>query len=353
LSDPASPFFILGSHGSGSTLLRLMLDSHERLAVPPETGVMRLVTAHAWVPYWELGGGWQERLGLSAADLDRELGEFYGGLFRRYAEQRGKARWGEKTPFHVWHIDEIRRVFPAAVFVVIVRHPLGAVASMLRRFDKDIGKATAHWMGSTREIVRQATTSDPPLCLLRYEDLARDPEGVMRELLDWLGEPWSPRVLEHHRVQGDAAKVVEGGTRPDEAVDAGRIDRWRKWFGDEERGAILDEAGPWAELLGYESDPSTGPERLTEPASDRRYVTTAAELTARRAAYPALDPTPPPRPRVDDPILPRGRRSRRRALRRAEAASGQTAREVFNRLPPGLQRGVKEARRNRRRRRSD
>jgi hypothetical protein len=58
LSDPAPPFFILGSHGSGSTLLRLMLDSHERLAVPPETGVMRLVTAHAWVPYWELGGGW-------------------------------------------------------------------------------------------------------------------------------------------------------------------------------------------------------------------------------------------------------------------------------------------------------
>ena len=351
MSDPAPPFFILGSHGSGSTLLRLMLDSHERLAVPPETGFMRLVTAHAWVPYWELGAGWHERLGLTAGDLDRELGAFYGGLFRRYAEQRGKQRWGEKTPFHVWHVAEIRRLFPDAVFVAIVRHPLGSVGSMLRRFDKNIDKATAHWLGSTREVVHQATTGDLPLCLLRYEDLARDPEGVLRELLDWLGEPWSAQVLEHHRVQRDAPKEVEGGTRPGEAVDAARIERWRKWFGEDERRAVLDATRGWAALLGYGDDPSAEPARLA--GGGRRYVATAAELTARRPSYPDLDATPPRRPTVDEPILPRGRRSRRRALRRAQGASGQAARDVFRRLPPGLQRGVREARRHRGRRDGD
>jgi hypothetical protein len=352
LSEPAAPFFILGSHGSGSTLLRLMLDSHERLAVPPETGVMRLVTAHAWVPYWELGGGWHERIGLSTADLDRALGEFYGGLFQRYAEQRGKQRWGEKTPFHVWHVDEIRRLFPTAVFVVIVRHPLGAVASILRRFGKDVAKATAHWLSSTREVLHHGTSPDAPLCLLRYEDLTRDPGGVMRELLDWLGEPWSDRVVEHHRVQRDAPKEVEGGTRPGEAVDPSRIDRWRKWFGDEERHAVTEATHDWAELLGYGADPSVPPQRLTDPAGKRRYVVTAAELAARRSAYPALDATRPTRPSADEPILPRGRRRRRRALRRAEGAQGG-ARDVFRRLPPGVQRGVREARRNRRRRRPD
>src|SRR5690348_5618341 len=74
-----SPFFILGSQGSGSTMLRLMLDAHPALAVPPETGFMRLVTAHRWVPFWEFGGVWHERLGLSDDDVDRRLGEFYGG----------------------------------------------------------------------------------------------------------------------------------------------------------------------------------------------------------------------------------------------------------------------------------
>src|SRR3954463_2747471 len=75
------PIFILGSQGSGSTLLRLMLDSHENIAIPQETGFLRLVAAHRWVPYWEFGDRWAERLGLTPEDLDRRLGEFYGGMF--------------------------------------------------------------------------------------------------------------------------------------------------------------------------------------------------------------------------------------------------------------------------------
>src|SRR4051794_31574283 len=94
----APPFFILGSQGSGSTMLRLMLDAPPRLAVPAETGVMRLVTAHRWVPFWEFGGEWHERLGLSGEQLDRRLGDFYGGLFARYSPRPGKGRGGGGKP---------------------------------------------------------------------------------------------------------------------------------------------------------------------------------------------------------------------------------------------------------------
>ena len=323
-----------------------MLDSHERLAVPPETGVMRLVTAHRWTPWWELGGRWHHHLGLTEADVDAALGDLYGGMFRRYAAARGKVRWGEKTPFHVWHVDDILRVFPDAVLVGIVRHPLGSIGSVLRRFDRGTGKAADHWLSANRELVRQAGRVGDRMCLLHYEDLVRDPEPVMRELLAWLGEPWSDAVLRHHEVQA-ATQTAEGGTKPGEAVDAGRVDRWRRWFDDDEQQAVLDVTRDWATLFGYAEDPAATPAPLAGDGSGRRFVFTGVELAERADQQPELDRTPPQCPKSDRPILPRGRRRRARALRQAQDTS-DTARELFERLPPKLQRRMRAARRKRR-----
>jgi len=347
LSD-APPFFILGSNGSGSTLLRLMLDSHDRLAVPQETGIMRLVTAHRWIPHWGFGGVWHHRLGMTDEDIDRELEAFYGGMFDRYAAAQGKQRWGEKTPFHVWHVEDICRVFPGAALVGIVRHPLGSVGSIVRRFDRPPAKAATHWLGVTRELVHQAGIVGDALCVVRYEDLAREPEPVMRELLDWLGEPWSAGVLRHHEVQADGgSREAEGGTRVDEAVDPARIERWKDWVDGDVQREVLDRTREWAALLGYADDPASVAACITADGSGRRFVVSGSELAARAQSTAGLDLSPPRRPRTDDPTLPRDMTSRRRAVRRAEAARQEATRQVFDRLPPKLQRKVREARRGR------
>jgi hypothetical protein len=339
------PFFILGSQGSGSTMLRLMLDAHPRLAVPAETGVMRLVTAHRWVPFWEFGGEWHERLGLSGEQLDRRLGDFYGGLFADYAERAGKIRWGEKTPYHVWHVDDIRRLFPDAVFVGIVRHPLGAIGSIARRFDRRIPRATMHWVGSTREIVRQAAALGDGFALLRYEELTREPEPVMRALLDWLGEPWSPAVLRHHEGAAGRPQVAEGGTRTADAVDAGRIDRWRRWLNDETRDAVLARTGEWARFLGYGADPSDP----LEPFGSTGRLASGGDIDRRRTEFAGLDFSAPPRPRREEPLLPKKLRRRGRRHQR-QGRAGEQARQMAERLPPSVQRGIRAARRPRRER---
>ena len=346
----AGPFFILAAQGSGSTMLRLMLDAHPRLAVPPETGVMRLVTSHRWVPLWEFGGEWHQRLGLSDEDLDRRLGEFYGGMFADYAARAGKARWGEKTPYHVWHVDDICRLFPDAVFIGLVRHPLGAVGSMARRFDRRIPRATMHWVGTTRELVRQATALGDRFALLRYEELTREPEPVMRALLDWLDEPWSASVLRHHESAGQRPRVAEGGTRTGEAVDAGRIDRWRRWLDEDRRREVMRDAGDWARLLGYGADPSDD----LDPIASGGALVVGGDIDRRRAAFPDLDFSPPPRPRRDEPLVPKKmRRAARRRRRRGQGRGEEQARLMAERLPPSVQRGIRAARRQRRERGED
>ena len=78
----AGPVFVVGSMRSGSTMLRLILDSHPRIAVPPETGFMGALAATKRIPEWKFGDGWYERLGWTEAEVDERLREFYDGMFR-------------------------------------------------------------------------------------------------------------------------------------------------------------------------------------------------------------------------------------------------------------------------------
>ncbi|MFN8203112.1 MAG: sulfotransferase [Solirubrobacteraceae bacterium] len=256
------PLFIVGAMGSGTTLLRLMLDSHERIAIPQETGFMRAYNAQRVIPLKFGGHEWAGRMGWSREEFDALCRDFYDTIFTRYATDHGKVRWGEKTPYHTWHIDGIARLFPDAVFVAIARHPGAAVASNVRRFESNPRWGNPRWQANqyrrnNHEIIRQADRRPRRFVFVRYEDLVQEPEAVMRELLDWLGEPWSDSVLAHHAIQaarGGARVQVEGRTRVDEPVDVSRITKWTRTMDDSTRALVRQKPGRIAEFYGYDID---------------------------------------------------------------------------------------------------
>ena len=92
------PIFIVGPMGSGTTLMRLIVDSHDNIAIAQETSIMRAYLAHKWIPFHRHGGDWYGRLGWSDDELDERMREFYAGMFERFAAGQGKKRWGDKTP---------------------------------------------------------------------------------------------------------------------------------------------------------------------------------------------------------------------------------------------------------------
>ena len=57
------PIFIVGSMRSGSTMLRLILDSHPRIAIGGETGFMGALLATQLIPGWKHGAEWFGRIG--------------------------------------------------------------------------------------------------------------------------------------------------------------------------------------------------------------------------------------------------------------------------------------------------
>lgn len=276
------PVFVMGSMGSGTTLLRLILDSHPNLAIGQETGFMRAANANYFIPFWRSGGVWLERLGLDEDDLDRSVRSFYDDVFSGFAKAQGAQRWGDKTPYHIWHMRQMGRIFPDAQFVATVRHP-GAVANSLGRFQWKWDRGVAHWQRANAEMLNRGADLGERFHLCRYEDLVAKPEAVLAEVLEYLDEPWDDAVLEHH-VQAHPT-IVEGRTRSSDPIDPARTSKWLSNTSKEQLERLASRTGAMSSLLGYGSaEPlPMSPLNRTNPAM---LSITGDDL----AAYMATDP---------------------------------------------------------------
>lgn len=282
------PLFVVGSMRSGSTMLRLVLDSHPHIAIGGETGFMGAVRAAKDIPNWTFGKGWYERLGWSEDEVNERLRSFYGGMFQRFAAEQGKPRWGEKTPFHTSHMAEMSALFPDAQFLGIVRHPGAVAASLRKKFHFTFSEALAYWTSTNLDMVEAGSRLGDRFALCRYEDLVVHGEPVLREILDFLGESWSPDVLEHHRVQKEkgAPRTVEGSTRTQDPIDARRAAEWSRSLSGEDVTA-LRESAELAAFFGYDAVAAT-PDPLADHADGpARWIVDGDVLDRRRKAWGA------------------------------------------------------------------
>ena len=217
LTTGEPPVFLTGAYRSGTTLLRLVIDSHSRLASPPETMFLRELAVAAANP----ASGFAE-LGFDEAHVLSRIREFTEYFYASYAASRGKARWVDKSPEYVWQLPWLARVFPDAKFVLLSRYSLDQVAShvasghaigdRLAPFREDASEdirvtATRYWaqvVARQRELMEQM----PDRChAIRYEDVCRTPESALSPLFEFLGEPWEPDVLDFNRQRHDFGRA--------------------------------------------------------------------------------------------------------------------------------------------------
>jgi hypothetical protein len=126
--------------------------------------------------------------------------------------------------------------------------------------------------------------------MVRYEDLVLDPETTLREVFDWLGEPWSDRLLAHHEVHTErgTARKVEGATRSDQPISTDRISAWAQDVSDDDIALLRKRVGGIAGFFGYDLDDPDRVTPLTIEGSPRSKTLTGAELGRRRDEFPEL-----------------------------------------------------------------
>lgn len=218
------PFFIVSAPRSGSTLLRLVLDAHPQLAVPPPGWLFDLVFPYIY-SYGDLAdrqnllslaedilsaptvGKWPVKLSAEALADAAETPSFaglYAALHRAYAQSERKQRWGEKTPRNSFWMDEIGSLFPDAQFIHIVRdgrdQAIDISDSVL--WPNSVYSGADLWRRYVTAVCDSAQRLPVGAFMeIRYEDLCAAPEATIRRLCEFLDEEFDARMLAPHETQ--------------------------------------------------------------------------------------------------------------------------------------------------------
>ena len=197
-----------------------------------------------------------ERLGLDRAELTATLmreGQNYRSLFaallRHYAAQRGKPRFGEKTPQHAIFAETLCDLYPQGKLIHLLRDPRDVVASLLRMpwGMPDVFGNVRTWLGCNR--AAQRASRRPNYLLVRYEDVVREPEAELARICDFIGEPYSPAML----AQEESAAVDKWWfERAQKRLTAERLHSWQDELTQEQASLVDWLAGPHLAALGYQ-----------------------------------------------------------------------------------------------------
>lgn len=210
-----SPVFIYCPVRSGSTLLRVLLNSHSQIRAPHEMHLNDVVVKprHA---YAQKG---LDELGLTPEVMQNLL---WDRVMHRELVLSGKQILVDKTPQNIFQWERIHRVWPKARYLYLLRNPASIVGS-LTAARPDLGpERCAARVADFVEAMNQAGAVVPGL-RVRYEELTRSPEVVTTQICQYLGVRWEAEMLDYGNVNhgrfkggiGDwSAKIRSGRIQP-------------------------------------------------------------------------------------------------------------------------------------------
>lgn len=232
-----SPIFVIGNPRSGTTLLRLMLNSHRDILVPPECGFavwwydkykhwdsssaidnstlsdfLNDLRSSRKIETWNLDYNKLKHFIIdehpaSYADLVSTVYIFYGiSIGRKFK------RWGDKNNFYLKHINLIKQLYPPVYFIHIIRDGRDVACSYTTinknkfnsiyapRLPKTIIEIAKEWVTNVSRIRNSFNIFDWENVLeIKYEDLVVHPHSVLKKICSFLKQPYYRSMLEYYK----------------------------------------------------------------------------------------------------------------------------------------------------------
>jgi hypothetical protein len=277
------PIIMIGAERSGTTLVMAMLGCHPRVAVPEVVWYYSRFRPYIYTygdlskdenfrtlaeemifglktPFWGLKINPRTIVDEIISEVkERSFAGIYCAMHERYAREMGnKPRWGEKTPYNLFFIKEILEDFPNAQFIFITRDGRDASSDYLQSAfgPTNIFCAASIWkMGQNAVSPWREKLGSSQWIDVKYESLVKNPEKVLKDVCDFLGETYSASMLEFHKTGIAAAR---GKTRDHKPLGHPTSDKYigiyKELLSIREQRILASVAGKEMMDAGYEVD---------------------------------------------------------------------------------------------------
>lgn len=258
VSDEIKPIFIIGFPRSGTTLIDSILSSQKESIVLEETPLIadladKILGKQSFDCYI------QTLNNLTPAEI-KSLRKEYFDRIPLYHKWSSHQTIIDKSPLNLIHTLLIHKIFPESPIICAIRHPLDVCIScymqnfranpeLITAFSSTDSIATTYQnlMTVWQQIDRLVNLNQ---LIVRYEDMINQTEQQVKELVKFVGLPWSDKYLEFHTTVKNRGMIHNPSyNQVNQKIYNTKMFRHTKYADHIE---VLQEAtASWIEALGY------------------------------------------------------------------------------------------------------
>jgi hypothetical protein len=146
---------------------------------------------------------------LWMADHREDLDILRDHYLRKVAQlgivHQGAAWFTDKMPLNETNLGLINLLFPSSPLLHVIRHPLDVVVSVFSNLlthgfycAYSLESAASHYVLVLDLVEHYRKELDLRYLRVRYEDIVDDQEASIRDVLNFVGEPFDPSCLDFH-----------------------------------------------------------------------------------------------------------------------------------------------------------
>lgn len=265
--------FILGNPRSGTSLLRIMLNSHPLIASPPECGFLHwwypkyenwtrkdsidLIKINAFVDdvlsskkmeTWHLNKELLTSKILSEQPLDySSLSELVYATWALMNSHKNPQVIVDKNNYYIHHLKDLVKIWPDARFIHLIRDGRDVACSYLAmeslktdspykpKLPSNISDIAIEWLTNNENIfqflnhLEEGTTH-----IIRYEELVTRTESMLNSICEFLEVPMSLEMLNYYNHNDEPRSTSDWKKKTFEEPDIRNIGKYKELLSSEQ-----------------------------------------------------------------------------------------------------------------------